>query len=193
MDKLALFGVFSEYFRYPCHLSLHIHIRLHNIEAASSQILTVSLNESKTSNRDIYLQLRPACFSHRTHRPQHLFTHSSNRCLLILTLLVPCFVTNNINKPTRCTFCMYLFYNPFATLHVSKDYFFHHQKFINSIYLRLCTHYANMPSCSVLVLEFVSVQLIGLFIELFFVQIRRFTTSGHLMYDAVILSYIPPP
>lgn len=35
MDKMALFGVFSEYFGYPCHLSFHIHIRPGTIEAVS--------------------------------------------------------------------------------------------------------------------------------------------------------------
>ena len=28
-----------------------------------------------------------------------------------LTLYIPCIVSNYINKPTKCTFCMYLFYN----------------------------------------------------------------------------------
>ena len=32
---------------------------------------------------------------------------------------------------------MYLFYNLFATLHVSNDYFVHHQYFINLLYLLL--------------------------------------------------------
>ena len=40
---------------------------------------------------------------------------------LFLTLYVPCIVTNSINKQTRCTFCMYLFYNLFITLHVSNE------------------------------------------------------------------------
>ena len=51
---------------------------------------------------------------------------------------------NCINKPIRCTFCMYLFYNMFATLHVSKDYFVHHQEFINLLYLQLCK---TMQTC----------------------------------------------
>ena len=38
-----------------------------------------------------------------------------------LALYVPRIVTNYINKPTRCTFCMYLFYNFCTTLHVSND------------------------------------------------------------------------
>ena len=32
---------------------------------------------------------------------------------------------------------MYLFYNLFVNLHVSKDYFVHHQEFINLLYLHL--------------------------------------------------------
>ena len=35
-----------------------------------------------------------------------------------------------INKPKWCTLCTYLFYNHFATLHVSNDSFVHHQEFI---------------------------------------------------------------
>ena len=66
-----------------------------------------------------------------------------------LKLYVPCIVSNSINKPTRCTFCMYLFYNLFATLHVSNVYFIHHQEFINLLYLQLCTNHANVPKCSV--------------------------------------------
>ena len=61
-----------------------------------------------------------------------------------LTLYVPCIVTNSINKPTRCTLCMYLFYNLFATLHVSNDCFVHHQEFINLLYLQLCTTHTNV-------------------------------------------------
>ena len=39
---------------------------------------------------------------------------------------------------------MYLFYNLFETLHVSNDYFVHHQEFINLLYLQLCTNRANV-------------------------------------------------
>ena len=70
-----------------------------------------------TANNGFYLHVRPS-----------------------LTLYVPCNVTNPINKPTRCTFCLYLFYNLSATLHVSNDYFVHHQEFINLLYLQLCTN-----------------------------------------------------
>ena len=56
-------------------------------------------------------------------------------------------------QPARCTFCMYLFYNLFATLHVSNDCFVHHQQFINLLYLQLCTNRANVPNCTVLRLE----------------------------------------
>jgi hypothetical protein len=48
---------------------------------------------------------------------------------------------------------MYLFYNLFATLHVSNDYFVHHQESINLLYLHLCRNHANVPNCSVLRLE----------------------------------------
>ena len=47
-----------------------------------------------------------------------------------LTLYVPCIVTNYINIPTRCTFCMYLFYNLCTNLHVLNDHFVHHQQFM---------------------------------------------------------------
>ena len=61
-----------------------------------------------------------------------------------------------INRPTRCTFCVYLFYNLCTTLHVSNDYFAHHQEFINLLYLQLCTNHANVSNCcSVLRLELV--------------------------------------
>ena len=52
-----------------------------------------------------------------------------------LTLYVPFIVTNSTNKKKKMHFCMYLFYNLFATLHVSNDYFVHHQEFINLLYL----------------------------------------------------------
>ena len=39
---------------------------------------------------------------------------------------------------------MYLFYNLFATLHISNDCFFHHQEFINLLYLKPCTNRANV-------------------------------------------------
>ena len=51
--------------------------------------------------------------------------------MISLTLYVPCIVNNYINKPTRCTFCMYLFYNFCTTLHVSNDHFVLHPEFIN--------------------------------------------------------------
>ena len=35
-------------------------------------------------------------------------------------------MTNYINKPTRRTFCTYLFYNLCTTLHVTNDHFVHH-------------------------------------------------------------------
>ena len=73
--------------------------------------------------------------------------------MLNLTLCVPCIVTNSINKPTRCTFCMYLFYNLCTTLHVSNYHFVHHQDFINLLYLQFCTKHSNVSNCSALRLE----------------------------------------
>ena len=52
-----------------------------------------------------------------------------------------------INKPTRCTFCMYLFYNFCTTLHVSNDHFFHHQKFMIYCILQQCTNHVNVSNC----------------------------------------------
>ena len=40
------------------------------------------------------------------------------------------FIFFYINKPTRCTFCMCLFYNFCTTLHVSNDHSVHHQEFM---------------------------------------------------------------
>ena len=62
-------------------------------------------------------------------------------------------LSSSINKPTRCTFCMYLFYNFCTILHVSNDHFVHRQEFINLLYLQLCTNRANVSNCSVLRLE----------------------------------------
>jgi hypothetical protein len=39
---------------------------------------------------------------------------------------------------------MYLFYNLFETLYISKDYFVHHQAFINLLSLQLCTNHENV-------------------------------------------------
>ena len=67
------------------------------------------------------------------------------RLRFILTLYVPCIVTNYINKPTRCTFCMYLFYNVFyTTLHVPNNHSFHHQEFM--IYC-ICSSVQTMQTC----------------------------------------------
>ena len=51
---------------------------------------------------------------------------------------------NYINKPTRCTFCMYLFYNFCTILHVSNDHFVHHQEFM--IYC-ICSCVQTMQTC----------------------------------------------
>ena len=74
-------------------------------------------------------------------------------CIRSLTLHVPFIVTIYINKPTRCTFCMYLFYNFCTTLHVSNDHFVNHQAFMIYCILQLCTNHANVSNCSVLRLE----------------------------------------
>ena len=76
--------------------------------------------------------------------------NSSLNTTILLTLYVPRVVTNYINKQTRCTFCMYLFYNFCTTLHVSSDHFVHHQAFMIYCILQLCTNRANVSNCSVL-------------------------------------------
>ena len=67
-----------------------------------------------------------------------------NVTLKCLTLYVPCIVTNYVNKPTRCTFSMYLFYNLYAILHDSNDHVVHHQEF--TIY-RICSSVQTMQTC----------------------------------------------
>ena len=69
------------------------------------------------------------------------FVHLSST---FLTLYVPCIVTNYINKPTRCSSCMYSFYNFCPTLHVSNDNFVHHQEFM--IYC-ICSSVQTMQTC----------------------------------------------
>ena len=64
------------------------------------------------------------------YRLQHLLLIYFEHYLQNLTLYVPCVVTNYVNKPTRRTFSMYLFYNFCTTLHVSNDRFVHHQEFM---------------------------------------------------------------
>ena len=59
--------------------------------------------------------------------------------------------TRSIKYQVNALFCMYLFYNLLANLHVSNDCFFHHQEFIHLLYLQLYTNHANVA---------------GLFIEL---------------------------
>ena len=61
-----------------------------------------------------------------------------------LTLKVTCILNNYIKKTTRCTFCMYLFYNFCTTLRVSNDHFVHHQEFMICCILQLCTNHANV-------------------------------------------------
>ena len=82
-----------------------------------------------------------------------ILTCGVNRCITAVCFFKSPLSSNSINKPTRRTFCMYLFYNLFVTLHVSNDYFVHHQEFINLLYLQLCTNHANVPNCSALRLE----------------------------------------
>ena len=53
------------------------------------------------------------------------------------------YVSYYINKPTRCTFCMYLLYNFCTTLRVSSDHFVHHQEFM--IYC-ICSSVQTMQS-----------------------------------------------
>ena len=67
-----------------------------------------------------------------------------------LTLHESCIVTNYINKPTTCTFCVYLFHNFCANLHISNGYFFHHQEFMIYCILQLCTNSATCLNCLVL-------------------------------------------
>ena len=62
-----------------------------------------------------------------------------------LTLYVPCIVTNSINKPTRCTFLVCIYSTIILyTLHVSKDYFVHHQE---SISHRICSSVQTVQTC----------------------------------------------
>jgi hypothetical protein len=69
-------------------------------------------------------------------------------------------MSNYISKPTRCTFCMYLFYNIFVQLYMFRTTIFvHHQEFINVVYLHLCTKHANVPNWSVLQFEQYSYEL----------------------------------
>ena len=73
----------------------------------------------------------------------------------ITTVIIQLIKCNSIKGPTRCTFCMYLFYNFCTTLHVSNDHFVHRQEFVNLLHLQLCTDRANVSNCSVLRLELV--------------------------------------
>ena len=63
---------------------------------------------------------------------------------LLLTMHVPCIVTNYVNKPTRWTFCTYLFYNLCKNLHVSNDHFVQHQEFV--IYC-ICSSVQTIQTC----------------------------------------------
>ena len=74
------------------------------------------------------------------------FAKKYNNTRPILTLYLPCIITNYINKPTICTFCMYLFYNFCTTLHVWNDHFLHHQEFM--IYC-ICGSVQTIQTCSV--------------------------------------------
>ena len=67
---------------------------------------------------------------------------------LFLKLYVPCIVTYYINKPTSCTFRMYLFYNFLSNS--TCYHFVHHQEFRGLLYLQLCTNRANVSNCLVL-------------------------------------------
>ena len=67
-------------------------------------------------------------------------------CLLKRKCIITHRVNNYINKPTRSTFCMYLFYNFCTTLHVSNDHFVHHQEFMIYCILQLCTNRANVST-----------------------------------------------
>ena len=83
-----------------------------------------------------------------SHGISHLYLTRKINVLERLTYL-PCIVTNYINKPTRCAFCMYLFCNFCTNLHVSNDHFIRHQEFMIYCILQLCTNRANVSNCSV--------------------------------------------
>ena len=47
-----------------------------------------------------------------------------------LTLYVPCILNNSINKQ-QDAFFVHIYFTIFVKLHISKDYFIHHQEFLN--------------------------------------------------------------
>ena len=87
-----------------------------------------------------------------SRRTQTASTRNANQSVLFkeigiylenLTWYVPCVVTNCMNKPTRCTLCIYstIF---FVILHVSNDHFVYYREFI--IYC-ICSSVQTMQKC----------------------------------------------
>ena len=62
-------------------------------------------------------------------------------------LYAPCIVTNYINKPTICTFCMSLFYNLCTNLRVFEGPFRSSSGVHDLLYLHLCTNHTNVSNC----------------------------------------------
>ena len=83
-------------------------------------------------------------FDGRRRKTYHTFPNSANFLPLIM-VLGKTYVGRiiYINKRTRCTFCMYSFYNLYTTLPVSKDHFVHHQQFMIYCILQLCANRAE--------------------------------------------------
>ena len=99
--------------------------------------------------------------------------------MTILTLYVPSIITNYVNKPTSCTFCMYLFCNFWRTLRVSNDHSVHHQEFMICCILQLCTNHANVTNYSVLRLELVLKKTVPTVLHL---NILHFPCNSSVLY-----------
>ena len=92
-----------------------------------------------------YYELRENVMDEFYLQNQHMYTPYTQECNFYPCYMFRCDVSIiYINKPKRCTFCMYLFYNFCTTLYVSKDHFVHHQEFM--IY-SICSSVQTMQTC----------------------------------------------
>jgi hypothetical protein len=131
-----------------CKCIHHLHTQPANIANTSYALYTLLSQDDMLSVLRIFCVLCSHWLTKTSWRyiynSDWLKFATSNHGLLFwfLTLYVQCIITNYKNKPTSCTFCMYLFYNLCTTLHVSNDYFVHH----NLLYLQLCTNHSKARS-----------------------------------------------
>ena len=104
---------------------------------------------SLSGHRFLFSLFQALSQPHRTSNKIALAVRPSVGSISIFDIVCTVHRNQFYKQTNKMHICVYLFYNIFANLHVSKDYFVHHQEFISLLYLQLCTNRANVSNCSV--------------------------------------------